>query len=340
VIGFVNFLSCLIFYLTIYMFSKELCQSAINYYRLHTELSSKKRIDNINTIFGISRASFFRIFKKHAKPIEFSSKNNSKRDNKNRKCKYNKKILNFIKRYVCKIKTINATHLISLLKNIYNIKISRSYLYALLKKLGVTHKKVYIKKQPFSIKEYITIKNNFYEKIDAIGEDKIISIDETAVYLNSKNDYGWALKGCKCIIREKNKRIYQKKFSLLMAISNKKIISYGIYEKSVNGKQYLHFIKNIIEEYKNEYTLLMDNATIHKTKMIKAYAESESINILYNIPYNPETNPIEMIFCPIKNYIKSHNTNIVSAIETSINEYIENINEKTLQKMFNKSFSH
>jgi hypothetical protein len=36
-------------------------------------------------------------------------------------------------------------------------------------------------------------------------------------------------------------------------------------------------------------------------------SKEKNLNILYNIPYNPETNFIEMIFCPVKKYIRSNN---------------------------------
>jgi transposase len=124
-----------------------------------------------------------------------------------------------------------------------------------------------------------------------------------------------------------------------MAISNKKIISYKLYEKNINGNKYLDFIKEIVNKYQNNYTLLMDNATIHKTKKFIKYCKTNKVNILYNIPYNPESNPIEMIFCPIKKFIKSNNTKSIIFINDSINEYITNINKDSLKKMFDKSLS-
>lgn len=234
-------------------------------------------------------------------------------------------------------KIINAKRIISLIKEKFDVSISLSYFYSILKKLEITNKKVYIKKQPYSNKKYDLMKKKFFKQIENINKDTIISIDETAIYLNSKNNYGWAIKGSKCIIKEKNKNIYQRKYSLLMAISNKKIISYNLYEKSVNGEQYLNFIKEIINNHGNDYTLLMDNATIHKTKKFINYCKEDKVNILYNIPYNPESNPIEMIFCPIKKFIKSNNTKSIFNINDSINRYINNINKQTLEKMFNKA---
>lgn len=181
------------------------------------------------------------------------------------------------------------------------------------------------------------MKTIFYEQINKITKDNIISIDETAIYLNSKCTRGWAQKGCKCIIKERDNKIFQKKYSLLMAISNKQVMLYIIHENSINGQKYLDFIKELIKEYGKKYTLLMDNATIHKTKKFRDYIEHKKIDVLYNIPYNPETNPIEMLFSPIKNNVKLHNTKTIINIEQSIDNYIENINETTLTKMFEKN---
>ena len=38
----------------------------------------------------------------------------------------------------------------------------------------------------------------------------------------------------------------------------------------------------------------MDNATIHHTKKIKEYIKKKDINVIYNMAYCPEFNPIEM----------------------------------------------
>lgn len=47
------------------MILEETYKYAFKYYELHNDLSSNQRIININTIFGISRASFFRVYKKY-----------------------------------------------------------------------------------------------------------------------------------------------------------------------------------------------------------------------------------------------------------------------------------
>ena len=83
----------------------------------------------------------------------------------------------------------------------------------------------------------------------------------------------------------------------------------------------------------------MDNASIHKTKIFKEYAKNNNLNILYNIPCNPETNPVEMIFSPVKNHVRSNKTESIMAIERSIDDYVKKISKITLTKMFRKALS-
>lgn len=174
------------YYRLLYMFSKKICECAIRYYMIDDDMSSKEKIINIKIIFGISRTAFFRNFSDY-------KKNLLKTPNV-KKSKYTKNILIYIKIYICRFKIINANRIIFLVKNIFNVTISPSYFYVLLNKIGLTNKKVYIKNQPYSHNDYESMKQNFYEKIKDIKKNKIMSIDETAIYLNCKNHYGWAKK--------------------------------------------------------------------------------------------------------------------------------------------------
>src|SRR5437762_2689335 len=147
------------------------------------------------------------------------------------------------------------------------------------------------KKKKFELKstknEKKKLKQELFKKIKDISKDDIISIDETAIYLNCKLDHGWSVQGKDCIVIDKNPNIRSKKYSLITAISNNKIVAYKLYEKSVNGTKFLDFIKSI--ENVKDYWILMDNVRIHKTKMFNNYAKEQGLKIIYNIPYNPET---------------------------------------------------
>jgi hypothetical protein len=64
------------------------------------------------------------------------------------------------------------------------------------------------------------------------------------------NDYknrGYSLKG-----KSINRMIKHKRYSLLMAISDKKVIDYQIYDTNINSDVYLNFFKKNKEVFKNK----------------------------------------------------------------------------------------
>ena len=53
-------------------------------------------------------------------------------------------------------------------------------------------------------------------------------------------------------------------------------------------------------------TLFMDNAKIHKSNLLANYIRDSDFHLLFNIPYSPEFNPIELFQNVIKSHIKSN----------------------------------
>lgn len=92
-------------------------------------------------------------------------------------------------------------------------------------------------------------------------KERIISIDETAIQLNNVGRYGWSQKGERCVIHKghKNKGV---RFSLLFALSKKKIVGYVIKEGTIKGVDFNEFMKRIDVEngkykyFENSYKLL------------------------------------------------------------------------------------
>ena len=50
--------------------------------------------------------------------------------------------------------------------------------------------------------------------------------------------------------------------------------------------------------------IIMDNATWHKTKIVKEYCEQNNIEPWYTPPYAPEYNPIERVWNFMKSIVK------------------------------------
>lgn len=237
-----------------------------------------------------------------------------------------------------KIKYILKSNGLTTLKQIkndleqkYNINVSVSLIHLIIKQIGYSYKrvsrKIYGKTRESLIKE----QNNFRKKFRKISDKQIICIDETYFYSNDGPKYGYALKGApiNCHIKSN-----PKKYSLLMAITNDKIIAYELYETNINKYIYENFITKIADHAKNKY-ILMDNVSFHKTKNVKQIAENKSIKLMYIPPYSPNFNSIENVFSIIKQYYRKriYETNEKESVKI-IQESINRINKKMLKNIY------
>ncbi len=83
----------------------------------------------------------------------------------------------------------------------------------------------------------------------------------------------------------------------------------------------------------------MDNAVIHKSKMIRERIESNHNHLLYSVPYHPETNSIEEFFSQLKHYIKKQNPNTYEEIDKVIKDTLQNkIQKKHLTNYLKHSY--
>ena len=79
---------------------------------------------------------------------------------------------------------------------------------------------------------------------------------------------------------------------------------------------------------------VMDNASIHK-KEVEELAETYGCKVLFNAPYSPECNPIEMVFGIWKTRVgKLTNVDITSLL-TNISRCFEDISPSEVKRCIN-----
>ena len=96
----------------------------------------------------------------------------------------------------------------------------------------------------------------------------------------------------------------------------------------VGSNEFNEFInKNIKNKYKNHYVLL-DNASFHRSKIVKENITNSKNKYPYSLPYNPQSNPIENLFSQIKNYVRQETAHTYTKLNEVITNTIKN-NVKT-----------
>ena len=144
-------------------------------------------------------------------------------------------------------------------------------------------------------------KLEFSRNLSTIQQENVISIDETAIWFDMKPYYGWAPRGQRLVAKVHNKK--QSKWTLLMAVSNNRVIGYHIFKGNCNACIFKDFVDTLDTSAHSH--LLMDNVAFHKTASVRKGLELKGIEPLYLSPYSPEFQPIENTFSALKSYYRS-----------------------------------
>lgn len=300
------------------------------------DINKKNILENLNkktTIKEISISSNlnYNLTKRFIRKIQLTNKHIKEKENKNKLREiYTKLVTEFIEKdnnrffSLKDIKTkFEQTH--EFIKNLGGNYLSNSQFYKLVtskKYLNYSYKcasKYFVPE----LNEEISIINRYnYSKIlmnHKVYRHEVIYIDETGIKLSDFSKKGWTRRGNKC---KYNKRIYiSKNISIIVAISNRRIISFMFYRGGLSGNT---FVEWLLKTYKilnldlSKTLFVLDNLKSHKPKKFINKLNLH-FQFLYLPPYMPMMNPTEYLFCYIKQKLKK----IRFTSEKSLFEYLK-----------------
>jgi len=311
--------------------SEDYKLSAVKYYLKHDQ-----DMRNTCKIFDCKYQSLARWVKTYKK-----QGNVKRKTRKNKNIKVTPKIVKFIKEYVKKYPTTTLWEFSKLVNKEFKISLTDKTIYNILHRNKITRKRLRSRYYPEKREgqEKMDLET-FYNRLKKYDYKKTICLDETSIYLNMTHSYGRSKSGTR-VIKRTNKYPY-KRYNLLCAISYNKVIGWTLYEYVKGGltKQdildfYNHYINN---KYKN-HLIIMDNARIHVSKIIRETIEKSENSLLYTVPYHPETNAIEEFFSQLKHYIKRQSPQSFNEIYKTINDIISTkIKSKHLENYIKHAF--
>lgn len=245
----------------------------------------------------------------------------------------------FIRDYIIKNCNFNYKLLLRRIKQKYNITIQKSTLYETIKKIDITKKKIVKRIKYLKRKKEKKNLQKLRKELKKVPKCNVISLDETSVDTHISNDYGWSKKGVRLIKKYKKYRI---KYSTICSIMTTKIIHSYTKKGSINGEDFLVYIKDLINklDVNKKYCILLDNARIHHYKKLKEHMNTvNNVVLVYNVAYSPEYNPIELVFNELKNKLKKKIIN-KNNIQNNIENILKGISVNNLQIYFNKAYKN
>ena len=92
-----------------------------------------------------------------------------------------------------------------------------------------------------------------------------------------------------------------------------------------------------LNKLNQNYTYLIDNASIHSNKKTKIFFKEKKIHIIYNATYQSKFNPIEIVFSLLRKKINKKIVKTEKEIKEVIDLFIIETKKETLTNIFNHS---
>lgn len=229
----------------------------------------------------------------------------------------------------------------SLEEKFKDFNISRKHLGDVIRDLNQTRKRT--RKSHFPLERFkkpIELKtemNKFFSVVNTYPLDKIISIDETSISYFMSEEYSRCQLGKRCILKTTDNKVFQK-FTLIGAITSTGLIDYKFYEKGgMTTERLVEFLNDILKD-KKDYLVVLDNAPVHRTLIVRASIEASGNKLIYSIPYTPRTNAIESWFSQFKHYMKLDRTLTIDEIKSSIVKALKKIKLENYLHIFQYAY--
>lgn len=192
---------------------------------------------------------------------------------------------------------------------------------ALLFKQSFTHVKDWklLKKTTFYQERDEKKREEYLENIEKVPKDKRIYIDESGINKYVFRPFARAKIG-KIIIEAVSGKRYQRESFIARKVESK-ILAPFCYQGTCNTDLFNYWLENILlPELTPGFTLIMDNATFHKSQKTQELIKKSGCEVLFLPSYSPDLNPIEIFWANFKKLVQQKLTtlkNLSKAIDES-----------------------
>ena len=201
--------------------------------------------------------------------------------------------------------------------------LSNSNIYRVLDMNHITEKKTHTRDRKTDSKKL----GDFWFNMRNVPLDEIVSYDECHVHNKMTRARGWSKAGTKAFSNPKHIR-KSERYTLMLAVSQKKVVAWQLVDNSANKEKLCHFLdQRLLPAMQTEglHEVLLDNASIHRAKDVKKLWEEDSQMrpFIFNPPYNPDSNPVEMVFSIIKRQLRKLQPESKEGMEQAIADVIQ-----------------
>jgi transposase len=158
------------------------------------------------------------------------------------------------------------------------------------------------------------------------GETVVAYVDEAGFSMVHPNRNAWTPIGRQHLIPA----VRGKRLNLIGALmSTGELLAHKIWNTSCTNN-FIDFIKKLVDHVKKPLTIILDNASIHKSKEVVALQEelkSQGVEFYFLPAYSPELNRIELLWHQMKHRWMAPKNRTRKEMEKDIDEIIDNFGD-------------
>ena len=148
----------------------------------------------------------------------------------------------------------------------------------------------------------------FQNDLSTLALETVVFIDEAGVDKFIIREYGLGTIGERVYGDCSGKRYDRESF--IAGKIGSKLIAPFCYKGTCDTELFNFWLENILLPLLNPgATIVLDNASIHKSSKSEELVKSFNCNLLFLPPYSPDLNPIEKVWANIKSIIKKSISN-------------------------------
>ena len=140
------------------------------------------------------------------------------------------------------------------------------------------------------------------QQLEVIKNDEylVLYLDETIFSRKAMLKTAWARKHENADVDEA--MLNEPTLALLMSVSKENGVEpWRIFPKSVNSAKFCKYLDMVRERHpERKICIFMDNLRVHTSKKVRAKLEQLQIKSIYNVKYQCQLNPIELVFSKVK----------------------------------------
>jgi transposase len=152
----------------------------------------------------------------------------------------------------------------------------------------------------------------------------LVFIDETAVTTNMVRLNGWNRRGERLV--SDVPMGHWETVTFIAGLRQTGVVAPMLIKGAMNGEAFLAYIEQcLVPTLKRRDVVVVDNVPFHKVAGVEDAIQAVGASLRYLPKYSPDLNPIEMVFHPLKTFLRKAAQRTIEGLNRYVGSYIRTL---------------